>query len=193
MAIELITTFSPEGVGLYVEPTAASPVGGAFRGSLCIVVPAVLANLPSLWINTSLVNPGLTWAVVPGGSELINVALQQIAAVDGGLAAGIWLRKTYVAADGNLDVVLPVRTGGWRVVDAYIISDGGGGAESLQVQTTAAVAITDAMVRGAANVITRAASVDRVAGAIASGGSVRLAKAGGGASGGEAFVRIEGL
>jgi hypothetical protein len=81
--------------------------------------------------------------------------------------------------------------GGWRVVDAYILS-GGAAAGNVQVQTAAGVAnITNTMVPGAAaGDVTRAGNVNLTNGTVASGATIRV-NVGAGANAGICFIRIE--
>lgn len=173
MALMYVTTIAPSGIEIWVQTSVSGvPSHSAPACSLCAVVPD-----DAYYICLG----GTTWQAIVISKD----------ASDGVVAPGFFLSKTYVAADGDTDVTLPVRTGGWRVVDAYIIS--GGAAGTLQLKTGAGVAITDAITRGAANARTGAATIDLAAGTIASGGTLRITKAGGGGSGGSVFVRLEGL
>ncbi len=84
---------------------------------------------------------------------------------------------------GNVDgnIVLPARVGGWRMMDAYLRS-GGATAGNITARTAAAGggnAVTDAMVPGNANVITRAASLVAADEDFASGATVFFNGAGG--------------
>lgn len=130
---------------------------------------------------------------LPEGS--LNTTNATADAGDGVLSAGLFLRATFPAGGGGgdvRDIVLPFRTGGWRIVDAYITSGGAGGG-SVQVQTAGAAAITNAMVPGAAaGDITRAANVNLTNGTVGSGATIRLNVVAGTAAG-SAFVRIEPL
>ena len=123
----------------------------------------------------------------------VNVASVATDAGNNLVSAGLFLRATHGAGASTTDIVLPARTGGWRVVDAYINS-GGAAAGSVQVQTAGGAAnVTNPMVPGAAvGAITRANLVDPANNTFASGATLRLAIAAG-ALAGEAFVRIEPL
>ena len=67
-------------------------------------------------------------------------------------------------------VTLPARTNGWRLVDAYVRSRGGSAGTFTLLDATAGNAMTDAMVPGAANAITRAASLIQAEETVAGGG-----------------------
>jgi hypothetical protein len=126
-------------------------------------------------------------------SVLTNLNLAVRDSANGSVDAGFWLRRTFPAGAGPTDVILPARTGGYRVVDAYINnSSGGGGAGTLQVQTGAGVGITNAMVPGAADVLTRATTVILANASIAGGGTVRLTGVAA-TTAGECWVRLEPL
>lgn len=125
----------------------------------------------------------------------LNLSIATTDASDGTITAGFFIRKSLIAnATGvtiNTDVVLPARVGGWRVVDAYIISGGPTGG-SVQVQTTAAAAVTNAMVPGNADIVTRNGALTLANATFASAASIRLAIANGSPAT-EAFIRIEPL
>lgn len=152
-------------------------------------------NAVALRIGTSG-TPGMqtfdtvTPAITFSAGLLTNLPQAVVAIAPGVPGMGIWISRSYNAGASNTDFALPARTGGWRVVDAYIRSDGATGG-TLTVQTAGgAASVTDAMVPGNANVITRAAQVINANATFASGATVRLA-VGGGAPAGEAFLRIE--
>jgi hypothetical protein len=62
---------------------------------------------------------------------------------------------------GNADqaFTLPARTGGWRLIDAYVRSTAGTGGNLTLKDAAGGNAMTDAIVPGNANVITRAAQI----------------------------------
>ena len=126
---------------------------------------------------------------LPEGS--LNVASASIDAANLVITAGLFLPVDHGAGASFIDYVLPIRVGGWRVVDAYIVS-GGAAAGSVQLQTAGGVAnITNTMVPGAAaGDITRAANVNLTNGTLASGATLRVNVAAG-ALAGTCFVRIE--
>jgi hypothetical protein len=148
--------------------------------------------LPFL-INSGGLNVVAGSVALPEAS--LNVAIASTDAANNTITAGLFLRVSLAAnATGvtvNLNVALPARVGGWRVVDSYIISGGPTGG-SVQVQTTAPAAVTDAMVPGNANVVTRNASLTLANATFASAASIRFAVANGSPAT-EAFVRIEPL
>jgi len=130
---------------------------------------------------------------LPEGS--LNVAS---AASDAGnelVSAGLFLRATFPAGGGGgntEDIILPFRTGGWRIVDAYITSGGAGGG-SVQVRTAGGANITNPMPAGAgAGDISRATNVSLANGTVGSGATIRLNIAAGTAAG-EVFIRVEAL
>lgn len=62
---------------------------------------------------------------------------------------------------GNADFgfTLPARTNGWRLIDAYVRSTDGTGGNLTLKDAAAGNAMTDAIVPGNANIITRAAQI----------------------------------
>lgn len=143
----------------------------------------------------NIVTGGLT--VTAGSVALpeasLNIASVSTDAADKVVTAGLFLRVAHGVGGTFVDTALPGRTGGWRVVDAYINS-GGAAAGSVQVQTAGGLAnITGLMVPGAAaGDITRAGNVNLTNGTLASGATVRVNVAAG-ALAGECFIRIEPL
>lgn len=125
-------------------------------------------------------------------AESQDIAQTSVPAADGAAGVGLWIPKTFLAGPSTTDFALPTRGGGWRVVDAYIRSDGVTGG-TVQVQTAGGAAnVSDTMVPGNANVITRAGEIDNANATFASGATVRLDIAAG-APAGEAFIRVEPL
>lgn len=119
----------------------------------------------------------------------LNVASATTDAADGAVSASLALRKTYGAGIGPTAVALPARVGGWRVVDAYIVANGGGG--SLQV-FNGVNPVTDAMAEGGATSVTRALTLTLANATFPSGGTVTLTGVAG-TSGGSVFLRVEPL
>jgi hypothetical protein len=162
-------------------------LGGAaptITGAAGVVVAGTISSTGGAPIHT--VQP----TRLAGDSPILPLALVTTQGGDGTTTAGFWLVKTYAGADGDLDVSLPARPGGWDVQDAYIVSDGAGG--TLQIKRAGDnAAISDAMARGAADVRAQAGSLTLGNAFIALGDAVRLTTAGGGASGGSAFVRVQ--
>lgn len=157
-------------------------------------------NATALRFGTAAV-PGMMVFNTSGGLQTIqfvegaltNLSNAVADTADGVLQVGFWLPKTFPAGAGPTDVVLPARVGGWRVTDAYINNtSGGAGGGTLQVQTGGGAAISDAMVPGAANALTRAGQIISAGAVIPSGGTLRLAGVAG-TTGGTAYVRIEPL
>lgn len=123
----------------------------------------------------------------------LNLTSATLDAANNTLTAGFFLRVALIAnATGvtvNLNVPLPARVGGWRVVDSYIISGGPTGG-SVQVLTTASATVSNAMVPGNADVLTRATAITLANASFTSAASVRFAVTNGSPAT-EAFVRIE--
>jgi hypothetical protein len=92
----------------------------------------------------------------------LNVASVTTDAANNAVTVGLFIRKSHAANGGGFpmstDVVLPARVGGWRVVDAYIISAGPTGG-TVQVLTTGGLTVSNAMVPGNADVLTRATAM----------------------------------
>lgn len=191
--------------------TIQTGTAGATRGGLTLNVPTMtsaaqavdwtvidtnatalrigVAGTPGMIVfNTS----GATKLVGFSASSLANLPLASSAAADGGANAGFFIRKTYNAGASTTDFALPARTGGWRIVDAYIISGGATGG-TVQLQTAGGASnVTDAMVPSALGNggITRCALL--LNNTFAGGSNVRINVAAG-APAGEAFIRIEPL
>ena len=147
-------------------------------------------------VNPFLINTGgltVSSGIINFPQASLNLSNLSTDAANNLITAGFFLRATHGAGASTTDVVLPARTGGWRIVDAYITS-GGAAAGSVQVQTAGGAAnITNAMVPGAAaGAITRANLVEPANNTVASGATIRLNVAAG-ANAGEAFIRIEPL
>lgn len=132
-------------------------------------------------------------AITFGDRMLSNLPAAVGAAADGTGAVPIMVAKTYAAGISTTDFALPQRTGGsWRVINAWIRSDGATGG-SVQLQTAGGAAnVTDAMVPGNANVITRCASITNANATFASGATARL-NITAGAPAGEAFLMLQPL
>ena len=95
-----------------------------------------------------------------------------------------------LTANNNTDATLPARAGGFRLVDAHVISGGAGG--NVQVQTGAAVTTITNMPLGAIGVVARATNV--VPNTVYAGGSVvRIRSDAGITAAGTAYVRFEAL
>lgn len=195
--------------GSFVLTTGTGPVA---RGILDLNLPTIdtqtqatdwrilNGNAAALRIGTAGV-PGMmvfntgagTQTIQYGEGVLTNMPIAVSDTLDGAIQVGFWLSKTFPAGAGPTDVVLPARVGGWRVVDAYLNNtSGGAGGGTLQVQTVGGAPISDAMIPGVANGLTRAAAIQSANAAIPSGGTVRLA-GGVATTAGTAYVRIEPL
>lgn len=121
----------------------------------------------------------------------LNLASVTTDAANLSVTAGLFISVDHPAGAGFQDVVLPARVGGWRVVDAYILSGGAAGG-SVQVQTAGGLAnISNTMNPGAAaGAVTRANAIDLTAGTVASGATIRVNVVAG-ANAGTCFIRIE--
>lgn len=121
----------------------------------------------------------------------LNLASASTDAADLQVTAGLFLPVPHLAGASFVDVTLPARVGGWRVVDAYILS-GGAAAGSVQVQTAGGVAnITNTMVpTGGVGDVTRALNINLPNGTVASGAVIRVNVVAG-ANPGTCFIRIE--
>lgn len=151
-------------------------------GGLDVNSGGIVVSAGGLSVNAGAVS-------LPEGS--LNTALATQDAGDKLVSAGLFLPVAHLAGASFVDVALPARVGGWRIVDAYIVS-GGAAAGSVQVQTAAGAAnITNAMVpSGGSGDITRATNVNLTNGTVASGATVRVNVAAG-ALAGTCFIRIE--
>jgi hypothetical protein len=143
-------------------------------------------------INTGGLDVAAGTVSFPEGSLAVASA-----AADAGnnlVSAGLFLRKTLGANASGIPVnnvlAFPSRTGGWRIADAYISSSGVTGG-SVTVSTVSG-AVTNAMVPGNANAVTRATDVNLTNAPVASGGNVTFIVATGSPAT-EVFVRVEPL
>ena len=107
------------------------------------------------------------------------------------VVAALRVSIIYPGGVNTTSIAMPARTGGWRVVDAYLRSGGATGGTAT-VQNHTAAAITNAMVPGNADIITRAASINNGNAVIAGGNNLSIVTILGTPSG-EAFISIEGL
>jgi hypothetical protein len=107
------------------------------------------------------------------------------------VVAALRVSIIYPGGVNTTSIAMPARTGGWRVVDAFIRSGGATGGTAI-VQNHAAAAITNAMVPGNADIITRCASINNGNAVIAGGNNLSIITSLGAPSG-EAFISIEGL
>jgi hypothetical protein len=95
-------------------------------------------------INTGGLNVVAGTVTFPNNT--VNVATAAIAAGNEVVAASLTLRVTHPGGAVTEPVVLPVRAGGWRVLDAMVVaSAAGGGGSSVQVQTVAAAAVSSVL------------------------------------------------
>jgi hypothetical protein len=97
-----------------------------------------------LKVNTGGLNVVAGTVAFPNNT--VNVATAAIAAGNEVVAASLTLRVTHPGGAVTEPVVLPVRAGGWRVLDAMVVaSAAGGGGSSVQVQTVAAAAVSSVL------------------------------------------------
>lgn len=77
----------------------------------------------------------------------VNVATAAIAAGNEVVAASLTLRVAHPGGAVTEPVVLPVRAGGWRVLDVMVVATaaGGGAADTVQVQTTAPAPVSSTL------------------------------------------------
>jgi len=88
-----------------------------------------------LKVNSGGLNVAAGTVALPEAS--LNVARAASGAGNEVVAASLTLRVTHPGGAVTEPVVLPVRAGGWRVLDAMVVASGaGGGGSSVQVQTT---------------------------------------------------------
>lgn len=99
-------------------------------------------------------NGALPLAIVTGGLDVqagtvalpvntVNVATVATAALAGSVAAALTLRVSHPGGAAAVDTVLPVRAGGWRVLDALVVASAAGGAgAAVQVRTGAGVGVS---------------------------------------------------
>jgi hypothetical protein len=100
--------------------------------------------LPFL-INTGGLNVVAGTVAFPNNT--VNVATSAIAALAGTVTASLTLRVTHPGGAVAVDTVLPVRAGGWRVLDALVVaSAAGGAAAAVAVQTAAAAAVSSNLI-----------------------------------------------
>jgi hypothetical protein len=99
-----------------------------------------------------------TFDIVTGGLNVVagtvtfpqntvDIATAAIAALAGSVTSALTLRVSHPGGAAAVDTVLPVRTGGWRVLDAMVVATAaGGGAAAVQVQTSAAAPVSSNLV-----------------------------------------------
>jgi hypothetical protein len=100
-------------------------------------------NSTALYINTTGTNTG--WAEITGSIGVLH---------------SMYIARTeHPGGNAEAAINLPPRTGGWRLVNAYIRSRGASAGNATLLDLTAGNAMTNAMVPGAANVVTNASSL----------------------------------
>jgi len=159
-------------------------------GGITVVAGGVTVTAGGLTVTAGGLNVVAGSVAFPAASLNIDQATEAVA--DGQVGAGLVVGKTYSAGAANTDFALPARTGGWRIIEVWIRSNGATGG-NLKVQTAGSAAdVTDAMVPGNNNVITRCAQILNANATFAGGATVRL-NAAGGTPAGEAFLMLQPL
>lgn len=121
----------------------------------------------------------------------LNLPLATTGMADKGTGAVFEMRIDFPnTANNDTDAILPARAGGFRLVDAHVISGGAGG--NVQVQTGAGVTTVQNMALGALGAVARASNI--VPNTVyASGAVVRIRSDAGILFAGTAYVRFEAL
>lgn len=140
-------------------------------------------------INTGGLNVVAGTVALPQAS--LNVPLATTGMANLGTGAVFEVRIDFpTTANNDTNATLPARTGGFRLVDAHVISGGAGG--NVQVQTGGAVTTITNMALGALGAVSRATNV--VPNTVyASGAVVRIRSDAGITAAGTAYVRFEAL
>ena len=141
-----------------------------------ITINLVDNTAPALTVQTSGFD-NMVRISTTNGSESISIGEGLITGLASAVAdyAVETLTPTFILrsdhAGGNAEdpFTLPPRTGGWRLVDAYIRSTGGTAGTMTLLDATGGNAMTNAMVPGNANVVTRATSLVTAQEDVASG------------------------
>lgn len=101
-------------------------------------------------VQPFLINTGgltVTAGTVAFPNNTVNIATAAIAALAGSVTAALTLRVTHPGGAVPVNTVLPVRAGGWRVLDAMVVAGGvGGAAAAVQVQTSGALGVSSNLV-----------------------------------------------
>jgi hypothetical protein len=187
MGLSQITTIQPGGIEIWAETTTAgTPTFSAPRGSFCVVT--VSTSAANLYINT---NGSTTWEPFFREAVDLDVAVASTDAASNTITAGLWLPVAVTGGGGtNVITLTQVRSGGWRVVDAYIVSGGATAGDVTVQRGSDNAAITNAMVPGNADVVTRATSILLANATIANQGTLKFVTAGA-TPACTAFVRLE--
>lgn len=169
--------------------TDADPNGVIFAPRSSLAIRSDIGGV-GLYINTTAGPSGTSWTLVENISNALNVPLASTAASNGVMAALLELRVDYPIGAANTDIVLPARSGGFRVTDAHIISGGAGG--NVKIQTGTGVDVTPvSMVPGALGAITRATNIAPPSSLFAGGSKIRINTDAGVAAGGSVYIRLE--
>lgn len=140
-------------------------------------------------INTGGLNVVAGTVSLPAAS--LNLPLAATGMADLGTGAVFEVRIDFpLTANNNTDATLPARAGGFRLVDAHVISGGAGG--NVQVQTGGGVTTVQNMALGALGNVTRAGNIVPNT-TYASGAVVRIRSDAGITAAGTAYVRFEAL
>lgn len=174
MALNFVTSINPSGVGLYVEDAIAGK-----PTSTDLLVGSVVINVAE--------NPARYFACT---ATAVYAEIPTLFGASSGLpSAAVWLPITLTASGGGGTQSVTMREA-WRVVDFYITNSSGGvGGGSVRVDVDGS-AVTDALVPGAADAITRAATLVYSASAVDAGHSIDFVKAAG-FTASRGWVRLE--
>jgi hypothetical protein len=166
MPLKYVTTIAPAGIDFYAEdsvdgePTDMTPrIGSLVMNAVAGYVAYYQKVSATVWVEIATIK-SLTTGV---------------------LGIPMLMPVTLVAGNATTSIPLPYRNSGWRVVDFWITnSSGGAGAGTVTLQRGADNAdISNALVPGAADAITRATTLVSSANLIASGGYLLFVRAGG--------------
>lgn len=95
-------------------------------------------------INTGGLNVVAGTVTFPNNT--VNIALASIAALAGSVTSSLTLRVQHPGGAVSVDTALPIRAGGFRVLDAMVVATAAGGAAaSVQVQTVAAAPVSSTL------------------------------------------------
>jgi hypothetical protein len=112
-------------------------------------------NSTALYINTNGTNTG--WAEITGSIGVLH--------------SMYIVRTDHPGGNVEAAINLPARTGGWRLVNAYIRSTGSAAGNATLKDLTGGNAMTNAISVGAANVVTNAGSLIQAQEDVPSGNS----------------------
>ena len=113
----------------------------------------------SIWVATTTVNTGWVEVAALGEGLITGLSTSVADYAVNTLVPTFTIATDHAGGDVNQAFTLPTRTGGWRLIDAYLRSTAGTGGNLQLKDAAAGNAMTDAIVPGNANVITRAAQI----------------------------------